>query len=287
MLYIAIRQKQYDYVMPGWGTILRNLLSVMRMAKINNSQYKIYWKRNVNKKLPREKNNNINDFVLPDFNIFFKNDIAINNIPTNTTTYSSWKLLVFDEDIDNDDDNNKMIELYINACAYEGGKYNIQKQVPNYTEKIPETIKIKYCKCLNELILSDEIKNDIDLFYEKNFDENTISLILRTWPEDTNRAKMFNLDIITSYINKYHRHNNIFLSVDCNHNSFIEIFKKKCKNYIFYNNMPEDTYKNIYKKALCNMYLAAKTKFIIGSKHSNYPEFCWWLSNCESKLTIL
>lgn len=284
-MYIAIRQKQYDYVMPGWATLLRNLLSTMRTAKLNNSEYKIFWKRNVNKNLPREQTCAIDDFTLPDFSIFFKNDITIDHIPENAKTYSSWKLLTFDEDFDNNNKNNKeTIELLINACI---SMYDIQTQIPDYTEKIPNSIKNKYCECLNELILSDEMENEINTFYKNNFDNNTISLIVRTWPEDVNRRKWYVLDEFTSYINKFHKNSKIFISVDVEHEPFIQLLKQKCNNEIFYNDMSEKTYIDIYKKALINMYLASRTKYIIGSKHSNYPEFCWWLSNCKSKLTIL
>ncbi len=285
-MYIAGRQLNYDYVMPGWATILRNLMTTIRTAKNNNAEYKIYWERKVSKILPRDNNNNITDFTLPAFNIFFKNNIAINYIPNDSNIISTWNLNVFEEDICENFSKEYLHDL-LNACKYEGGKYNIQKQLPDYTNMIPINIKEKYCECLNELELNDDILNSINNFYNNNFDETTISLIIRTWPEDKNRAKMFILDEFTSYINKYYKKNKIFISVDTDPNLFIDLFKQKCSNNIFFYNTYDTNYIDIYKKALINLYLASKTYVIIGSRHSNYPEFCWWLSNCKSKFIAI
>ena len=60
----------------------------------------------------------------------------------------------------------------------------------------------------------------------------------------------------------------------------------KCDNeIIFYDN--EKTYTDIYQSCLIKLLLMSKTKVIIGSQYSNFPEFGWWLSNCKNKLIII
>ncbi len=281
-MFIATRNKTRDYIMPGFATLFRNLIVTMREAEINNSSYKIYWNRKkVTQELPRSGSNNIDDFILPDFNTLFKNDIAIDNIPKNSIEVYDWKLKIFDED-DLCGLNKNLVFQLINACMYEGGKYNIQTKYPNYTHMIPKNIKEKYCNCINKLIPSDEVSNIVNNIY-KNFDNNTISLIIRSWPEDKNRQKLFDFNIYIKYIKNNHSNKSIFFSTD--DVKYLNILKSKINNKIIYYNNTK-TYKDIYQTTLVILYLMSKTKEIIGSRYSNFPEFGWWMSNCESKLVL-
>ena len=162
----------------GLCNLLKNLLSVIRIKKHQNHNFLI------DKNIPLVK---IFDFP----NDYFNENQHDGNIFYRT----SWRLAIFDTDKNLD----KIIDNeYSTTC----NDFNDHLFFKNYKNNCIDyvcrpdlfnDIYEDYSGIFNELIIKDFILTKINNFYCKHFDENTVSIHLRSWVDCPGRQRVFDI----------------------------------------------------------------------------------------------
>lgn len=267
----------------GIGNRIKSLLSIMRMTH----NYKVYWEKN------RWGHSNFSDL--------FKNEIEVRKIPFlrnifigQNRIYLALKIrfspyfLVMDND-------NVDFDFAPEYYDQKGGKRKINngKSIDYQYERIPKEIQASYLIQVKKLIPSSYIQNQVDNFYSKSFDKNTVSVQLRTWKDEPRRQEMFNKDEYFEYLDKL-KGSNFFLSSD-DQDIINEIIARYPGRAFYYpkritNYEPgsaDSLGPNFMQDSLIDMLLLSKSSLIIGSHLSSFVECAWWFGMCKAKVVIL
>ena len=250
--------------------------------------YKVYWPKN--------------RFGYSSFSDLFKNNIEVRKVPVfSNIFYGQSKIFIplltrfspyfF---IKNDDE----IDLEFAPALYDqkkgtSKKVNNGRSIDWQYERIPETIKESYIKQIKKLEPIEYIQNQVEEFYKKSFNRDTVSVQLRTWKDETRRQDMFDKKEYFNCLDKY-KNKNFFLSSDDQEiiDEIIErypgrafYFPKRVSNY----EPGSDDCKTIefLQDSLIDMLLLGKSSLIIGSHLSSFVECAWWFGLCQSKIIIL
>lgn len=268
----------------GMGNRIKSLLSVMRMT--NN--YKVYWPKN---RFGYAKFSDlfVNDFEVIKFPFFSKIFIAPNKLIYNPKIRFSPYFKILDSDeIDYgfapglyDQKKGKISE--INGGKSIDFQYNrIPKKIQdNYSEKVKKLVPIKY------------IQDEVTKFYKKSFNENTISVQIRTWKDEARRQGMFRKDEYFKHLDKLSK-NNFFISSD-DQGIVDEIMNRYPGRAFFYpkrisNYEPgsQDSKSIEFQQdSLIDMLLLGKAPLIIGSHLSSFVECAWWFGLCKPRVIIV
>lgn len=267
----------------GMGNRIKSLLSVMRMTE----DYRVYWPKN--------------RFGYSSFSDLFKNDIEVKKVPFFKNIFIGQKTIYL------------ALETRLNAYFLVKEQDNIDydfapeyydqkggfKQINNgrsidwQYERIPKEIKESYLSQIKKLIPSDYIQNQVDSFYSKSFDKNTVSVQLRTWKDETRRQEMFNKDEYFEYLDKL-KGNNFFLSSD--DQEIIDEIIARYPGRAFYYPKRTSSYEpgsvdsksaDFMQDNLIDMLLLSKSPLIIGSHLSSFVECAWWFGHCKSRVVVL
>lgn len=244
-----------SYHTGGLCNRLKCLLSTMRLS--NN--YKIIWPRNY---LTRCSFNDLfaNDIELKDEKIKNKKYVK-ENLRKNWN--GSWRFLILPED---------KIDYRIDFM-YDKTPLHLKNI---YLEKIKILKPIKY--------VSEKVKN-----FSKNFDDNTVTVSIRSWRDFSPRKKNFNINLFIDSMKKMKNVSNFFVTSDD-----INIIKKL--EYDFPNQIikyPNRTFKGDSKTIkgmqdiLIDLLLGGKNKRMIVSSTSTFSELQWWFGNCTSDIIII
>ena len=214
--------------------------------------------------------------VLPGFIArFYK--AKLNNDPY----VECWRLFVFDQDLP---ENFSFIENQ--KLRYEYGvtfypSVDRGKCIDFEYERIPENVKKEYIPIFQKL--KSCVNPKINLIVEdfsKNFDQDTVSVHIRTWCDSPERNSTYHsIDKYIELMNEYPK-NNFFVCSD----SIDTIDHLK-------NIFGEDriiTYSHVEENIDCfvELLLLSKNNFLIGSPISTFSEVAWWFSECKSEVKI-
>ena len=257
---------------------IKSLVSVIRISKIENDEYKVLWEVLNNYKKDKH-------ILNCPFNLLFENNICINNI-SNNQCYDSHCLYIYDKDNIPKNFNN-----FNSNCSRSFSKKYDNKTIDFMYNKIPEILKNEYIKYFKILKPIQKLQTEIDNF-SKKFNEKTISLHIRSWnrKNEKERKSLYNLDNIENEIKKYDESYNFYLASDCQEVKN-ELHKKYSNRILTY---PRKTtldnsrdFSEGIQEDLIELYLLSKNKIIIGSHFSTYTEVAWWLGGCTENIKII
>ena len=268
----------------GMGNRIKSLLSVMRMT----SNYKVYWPKN-RSGYAKFSDLFVNDFEVIKFpffsNIFLEQYKPIYNPKTRFGPY--FKILDSDE-----------IDYGFALGLYDQKKGKISeinggKSIDFQYNRIPKKIQDNYIEQVKKLVPIKYIQDEVAKFYKKSFNENTISVQIRTWKDETRRQGMFSKDEYFKYLDKL-PNNKFFISSD-DQGIVDEIMNRYPGRAFFYpkrisNYEPgsQDSKSIEFQQdSLIDMLLLGKTSLIIGSHLSSFVECAWWLGLCKPRVVIL
>lgn len=268
----------------GLSNRIKSLVSCLRYANENNIDARVYWP--ILDSYKTEKH-----ILNCSFNKLFKNNIEIKELDEKNIIYDCPCLKIFDED-----------NVPENFCKYKPKwknkficKDKYKRDVLFSYNNMPKNVKINYISYFQLLKPIDEIQEKINTF-SKKFNENTISVHIRSWcrPNEKSRASVLFIEGIKKFeleLNNY-PNSNFFISTDSE--KVKHYFKNTSlfKNRIFF--YPRTTsLKNSrstplgIKEDLIELYLLSRNKQIIGSYNSTFTEVAWWLGKCTPHIIIL
>jgi len=268
----------------GMGNRLKSLLSIMRMT----DNYMVYWPKN---RFGHAKFSDlfVNDFEVVKFPFFSNIFIASTKLIYKPKIRFSPYLKVLDYD---------EIDYGFAPGLYDQKKgktseINNGKSIDFQYHRIPKKIQDNYIEQVKKLVPIKYIQDKVTRFYKKSFNENTVSIQIRTWKDETRRQGMFNKDEYFEHFDKL-PNNNFFISsddqeivdeiIDC-YPGRAFFYPKRIRNY----EPGSQDSKSIefQQDSLIDMLLLGKTSLIIGSHLSSFVECAWWLGQCKSKVTIV
>ena len=192
---------------------------------------------------------------------------------------SSWRFEVLDSD--NLPENFSLIDDKIKSLF--GRKFNpvveSGRSIDFEYGRTPENLRNDYLKCFDKLKINENILESVDSFSSK-FDDNTVSVHIRTWHDDPPRnQKLFDMTKVLSLMKEY-KDSNFFVTSDSM--SAINYLKQEFgENRIV-------TYPHTNENLDCfiEILLLSKNKVLIGSPISTFSEMAWWFSGCKSEVKI-
>jgi hypothetical protein len=267
----------------GLANRIKSLVSCLRYGEENNVKAGVYWK--ILNSYENEKH-----ILNCGFKELFENDLEV-IIKEGDILYDCPCLKIFDED-----------EVSINFCKFKPRwkrkfipKDHLRRDVLFSYNKMPEKVKENYKPYFKKLILKEELQQKVDTF-SKQFDENTISVHIRSWcrPNEQSRSCSLFIDGIENFELEMMKYKNatFFLSTDSPDikKYFLEESLLKNKIIMFSRTTPLENSRSLQeglKEDLIELYLLSKNKVLIGSFNSTYSEVAWWLGGCNEKVTIL
>lgn len=186
---------------------------------------------------------------------------------------------------------------FFNCKTYEGCTFfdNINHLDLSYGDSwvdfVPHDLKNNYIEKISKLVPVKDIRDRIDEF-SKNFDENTISVSIRTWKDvprtkDT-KGKTFDIHKLYSYLDQYHGYK-FFITCD-DEETFEEILKKYQERILY---TKKRTHFGDYRSkegvqdALVDLYLSGKNDKLLLSYGSSFGELQWWFGGGKSQIRMM
>ena len=268
----------------GMGNRLKSLLSVMRMT----DNYMVYWPKN--------------RFGYAKFSDLFVNDFEVVKFPFISNIFVASTKLIYKPKIrfsstlkvlDHDGIDYGFAPSLYDQKKGRTFKINNGKSIDFQYHRIPKKIQDDYIKQVRKLAPIKYIQDEVNRFYKKAFNKNTVSIQIRTWKDETRRQGMFNKDKYFEHFEKL-PNNNFFISsddqeivdeiIDC-YPGRAFFYPKRISNY----EPGSQDSKSIefQQDSLIDMLLLGKTSLIIGSHLSTFVECAWWLGQCKSKVIIV
>lgn len=199
----------------------------------------------------------------------------------NKPCWETWRLFVFDDDLP---ENFSFIEKQKLRHEYNEIFYppvNSGKCIDFEYERIPENVRNAYIPIFKKLKSCVNPKvNAVVKDFSKKFDENTVSVHIRTWCDSPIRNQMYHdIDKYIELMNEY-SNNTFFVCSDSMET--IEHLKT------IFGEERIITYPHVEENIDCfiELLLLSKNNFLIGSPISTFSEISWWLSECKSQVKI-
>ena len=258
---------------------LKNLLSCIRIKEYFGCQFYI-----------QDKICSVSSLF--DLSKYKKQDnIKYNNIKRR----ASWRLAIFNKDNNIDKVVNNKFSLMFGEsgnshCFYKNYKNNSIDFL--YNNELFSEIYTEYSYIFNNLLskslINKKILEEVNCFYNKFFNKNTISVHIRSWINFGPRKRNFNIEKFYKEINKLSDgKNNFFVSSDSKDICY-KIIKHQQNNNL--NNIiiyEKNKFTNI-ETALIELLLLSKNNILIGSYISTFTEMAFIINyNKHKKIIIL
>jgi len=148
-------------------------------------------------------------------------------------------------------------------------------------EKTPEYVKGEYLKCFDKLEIAPQILSLVDEIESKHFDDDVVSVHIRSWKDSPYRRKaFFDLNSYRFLMDQYGRGKRFYVSAD--DPAVVHTLKDYYgSDRILSVNSP--THK---LSCMVDMLLLSKNDVIIGSPYSSFTEVAWWFSKCKSEVVL-
>jgi len=251
----------------GLCNVLKNFLSFIRISKNKKYNFIIYKNIKINKL-----------FDLPEI-YFDENQNHENKITRNT-----WRFSIFDTDKNLD----KITDNEFSLMFPDSSDLTIFPNFKNnwidllYRPDLFNDIYQDYSNLFAELKIKEEVLYKINNF-SKNFNENTISVHLRSWVDHNGRAQKFNINDFYNKIDEFNDDvNNFFISSD--NVDLCSKMKEKYGNKII---TYDDDSDNPLVKSLIEVVLLSKNKILIGTYLSTFTEMAYVINYRFDKQVII
>lgn len=251
----------------GLSNRIKNIASCYRMS----DDVEILWDTEVSR--VRAQLN----VQLKDFFPYLKETFSVEGKQTRI----GWRLEVFPNDLPENfwgDPN-----VYRTTCA---GKNCIDF----HYDKIPEKVQESYIEAFDKIKFHPKIVDLANTFADQNFNDDTISVHIRTWfdcgqrrienYEDTNRYIPNGIKNYFYQMDKYPE-GKFFISLDNYWNEILpQFYERYGKDRIISYNNPK------YRHGMVDLLLLSKNKNFVASPCSTFSEVAWWLSKCKSNVNV-
>ena len=227
------------------------------------------------------------------FNLLFENKIEYNGsreILGNLYEYKSHCLLIEDSDHIPDGFNTFRSKCGVNFIKSDKRGRNIDFMY----EKIPETIRKKFINAFRILRPHRELSKEIETFSKEKFDDDTVSVHIRSWSRNAEGSRRDYLHDLKKYEREMRlcpSHSRFFISSDSS--EVLRYFRESDEwreRVIFYNRKTDlDTSRDHsegVREDLIELYLLSKNKSLIGSHFSTFSEVAWWLGGCMDVVIV-
>ena len=267
--------------MAGLCNRIKSLLSAMRIAEFNNGlEVKIDWPLT-----PAVGECHFTDLFENKNMIIRKPDY-----PPQSKIYNLWRFAI----LPNDPIPPNFFQggvRYNNNIKFNGFSHNNNgRNIDLEFDRIPEEIRLDYLKQLKKLKIKNNILQEVKNF-SKKFNNNTVSVQIRSWNDDPIKQKLFNINDFYKLMDSM-ENNNFFVTADTP--EIIEKMKKRYGDKIITRENYKETMghrergqKQGVIDAMIDLLLLSKNKTLIGTYVSTFSEMSWWFSNCKQKTYIL
>jgi len=156
-------------------------------------------------------------------------------------------------------------------------------------DRIPLAVRNSFLIYVNKLIPKQYITKKVDNF-SKHFDENTVSVSIRTWEdgESAQRPALFDIENVYVVLDKM-KGSKFFVSSDSK--EVLEKLIKRYKNRVLHyplRTFPGDRNSRMgIEDAMVKLLLLSKNKELKASYYSTFPEMAWWLGGCKARVEII
>ena len=238
------------------------LVSCLRLSEINSSKVALKWQKN--------------DRFNCNFEDLFENKLidasTINSLHQGSKKIkyvNTWRLLFSLDKIHST--NNKITNDFL------GDEY----------ETVSLENRNKFLPYFNLLQPTHYIENEVNSF-AKNFNENTISMALRTWEQTESRQHLFKLDRVKAIIDA-NPNSTFFISCD-SETTLNEIKNSYGKRILHYPSRTVTGDRNStegIQDALIDVLLLSKNTKLKASRLSTFSEAAWWFGQCKADVQII
>ncbi|MDG2449918.1 MAG: hypothetical protein P8M34_09775 [Saprospiraceae bacterium] len=149
------------------------------------------------------------------------------------------------------------------------------------------TVIETYIPYFQSLQITEFIDRQVNEF-AKTFDENTISIAIRTWIDAPNRQHLFDTEKVLKIFEE-NQLSTFFISSDSE--KLINLLSNKYGSKIL--SYPKRTYTGDrnstegIQDALIDLLLLSKNKKLMASANSTFSEVAWWFGKCEANVQII
>ena len=217
----------------------------------------------------------------------------INNIHDNIVVRKSWRLAILNSDNNIDlvsnNEFSKMFKDFQDHLFFKNYNYNSIDFL--YNSDLFYEIYIEYSKLFN--ILLDDLSNknilkEVNSFYDKYFDSNTISIHIRSWIDAPNRKKKVDINNFYKEMDKLSNKNTKFFVCSDDKKYCYELKQyqrnKGLNNVIIY----ENSLFTRMEIALIELLLLSKNNIMIGTFISTFTEMAFIANyNINKKIIIV
>ena len=204
--------------------------------------------------------------------------------------YKSHCLLI--EDVDNIPDN---FNTFKSNCTVKFIKNDGRgRNIDFMYSKIPGNIRDKFINAFRMLRPHSELKEIIDSFSRENFDDDTISVHIRSWNRNAESSRRDYLHDLKKYEREMRLcspHSRFFISSDSS--EVLRYFRESeewGKRVIFFDRKTDlDSSRDHpggVREDLIELYLLSKNRSLIGSHFSTFSEVAWWLGECMDVVIV-
>jgi hypothetical protein len=255
--------------------LCNRLKAIATVARLTG-EFRVYWEVH-----PNLLNCAINDlFEIKPFIVEEK------PLPIGSKVYLSWRLGVLASD--------GVPEGFSSFGESVGGVrliFNdpLRRNIDNEFSRIPKSLIEIYVKIFEKIQPKPDLVEKINSFSSK-FDENTVSMNIRSWNDDPHRNKeFFSIDAYIEEMKKFPKQTNFYVSSDSLEvkNSLFEIFPNRILCFPRKTELATSRHsKEGMQEDLIELYLVSKNKVIIGSYLSTFTEVAWWLGGAKAKVIL-
>lgn len=281
----------------GLANRIKSWVSVIKISKRRHTNYKVFWQV-----LDSYTNNN-NHILNCKPELLFSNNVFVSDFNPNLyqkkNIFNSHCLYIDESDNISNNFNTFDSKCSIKFCNLDKNKRDIDFMY----NLIPDNVKREYISFFDNISLNTNLQDIVDNFSDNNFNQNSISVHIRSWNRNAElgrRSSLFQMDKfekeMKNRINN-NQENNFYLTSDSSQviNYFTDLNNRP--DSPFYQRIityPRNTtldnsrdFPEGIQEDLIELYLLSKNKSIIGSHFSTYTEVSWWLAGCPEDITIL
>jgi len=188
----------------------------------------------------------------------------------------TWRLLVFPGELSN------------HYAREHPSLYQSGHDIDFEYERIPFSIRNDYLKYVDRLSPLRYVREQVNTF-SKAFDDGTISLSIRSWPEeDMRKDGLFRIENVYRLVDKYNTAN-FFVSSDADWivNKLILKYGGRILFHPKRKVAGGRTSSTGMQDILIDLLLLSRNKHLVASYFSTFSELAWWFGGCKAKVEIL
>ena len=250
----------------GLGNRIKAIVSCMRL----DSNHAVYWVKNKD--------------LYCNFNDLFSNKIEVKDVPPYIRCYKPWRLAVLPQDDIPEDFNSVTNDTNIFSYVDPNGR-NIDIEY----DRIPMSVRQEYLKYFDKLIINPDILSEVQRF-SKKFDENTVSIHIRSWADDDERNQNYHrLQKFIDESKKFDEKTTFYLTSDSDYVKlkFREIYGDRLFMYDRKTSILDSRLNSFgIQEDFIEMLLLSKNSHIIGTYLSTYTEVAWWFGGATAKVVV-